>query len=278
MITIDQARCNLCGICTEICHEHCIYLHDASVSIDHKYCSTCTQCIAVCPQQALSWDHIEPAKFNKELYPEPSQMEELFKERRTVRDFKDVKIDRKLLEEIVSYAIYAPTHSYNMRAIIIDDEKMISRIDQVIYRHSLWIYRTFYKHRFLSHLIRLLTPGRVHEYLKAKPKLESASDRKRSFKSVPAAIVMIVADKRIPLSLESAQYALYNIDLYAQVKGLGCRNLVGNQMFLNKSKPLRKLIKLTKYEKIFGTMAIGYPAVRFSNKVNGKKIHIQWNN
>jgi len=89
--------------------------------------------------------------------------------------------------------------------------------------------------------------------------------------------VMIVGGKRIPLSLESAQYALYNIDLYAQTLGLGCRNLVGNQMFLNRSKSLRKLLKIGKDEKVYGTIAIGYPAIKFKNKVVGKQIPIQWN-
>jgi hypothetical protein len=101
--------------------------------------------------------------------------------------------------------------------------------------------------------------------------------RKRNFKTVPAAIVMIIADKRTPLNLESAQSALYNIDLYAQARGLGCRNLVGNQMFLNRSRSFRRIIGLKKHEQIFGTLALGYPAVKFRKKINGRKINIQWN-
>ena len=89
---------------------------------------------------------------------------------------------------------------------------------------------------------------------------------------------MIVGDKRIPLSLESAQYALYNIDLYAQVKGLACRNLVGNQAVINRNKKFRKKVGLKPAEKIFGTLTLGYPAIKFKNKVYGKNIMIQWNN
>lgn len=88
---------------------------------------------------------------------------------------------------------------------------------------------------------------------------------------------MIIGNKKTPLSLESAQYALYNIDLYAQTKGIACRNLVGNQMILNGNKQFKKSIGLARNEKIYGTIALGYPAVRFRNKVAGKKIWIQWN-
>jgi len=54
----------------------------------------------------------------------------------------------------------------------------------------------------------VISPAREFEYLKARPKLENSMKRKKAFKSVPAALVFIVADKRVPLSLESAQYAL----------------------------------------------------------------------
>ena len=60
-------------------------------------------------------------------------------------------------------------------------------------------------------------------------------------------------------------------------KGLGCRILVGNQMFLNKDKTIRKSINLNNKEKIFATIGLGYPDVEFKNKVTGKKIQIQWN-
>jgi hypothetical protein len=68
------------------------------------------------------------------------------------------------------------------------------------------------------------------------------------------------------------------MDLYARTKGLGCRNLVGNQMFLNKNKTIRTLFQLNKNEKIFATFGIGYPSKRFRNKVMGRKMKIQWNN
>jgi hypothetical protein len=77
--------------------------------------------------------------------------------------------------------------------------------------------------------------------------------------------------------MESAQYALYNIDLYTKTLGLGCRNLVGDQMFLNRSKSLRKLLKIGKDKKIFATIALGYPEVKFKNKVIGRQMLIQWN-
>ena len=278
MITVDETLCNDCELCQKICHEYCIDFEGGKISIQHNFCSTCAQCIAICPRLALSWNGIRPSPYNRDLYPGPAQLDELFRERRTIRDFKNRKIERPLLKEIVNFAAYAPTHSFERRLILLDDENLIQQMDRILYRFSARLYRSFYRPGWVHAFIKAFAPSREYEYLKAKPKLEAAVNRKRNFKTRPAAVVMVIGDRRVPLNLESAQYALYNIDLYAQSRGLGCRNLVGNQMFLNRSKSFRRLIGLKKREKILGTLALGYPAVRFRNKVNGKYLDIQWNN
>ncbi len=277
MIQIDSDNCNACGLCIKICHESCLRLDDDVLRVDYKFCSTCTQCIAICPNQAITWNHVKPELFDQSLYPDSRQFRELLMQRRTIRDFSSQKIDKPVLEEIANMAIYAPTHNFNLRTIIIDDENIISQIDALIRAFSLNIYSWFYKPGIIPKLIKVLAPEREFEYLKAKPKLENVQKRNSGFKTKPAAIILIIGDKRIPLTLESAQYALYNIDLYAQTKGIACRNLVGNQMILNGNKQFKKSICLTRDEKIFGTIALGFPAVRFGNKVTGKQIRIQWN-
>jgi NAD-dependent dihydropyrimidine dehydrogenase PreA subunit/nitroreductase len=277
MIKIDSSKCNACELCTEICHEHCMAIDNGTLTIDYTYCSTCAQCIAICPQQALTWDNHEPELFNKSLYPDPAQIEELLKERRTIRNYTNEKIDKSVLEDIAGYAIYAPTHNFNLRTIIIDDEQIINQMDDLICKFSVQTYKWLYKPRFIHSLIKILAPDREFEYLKAKPKLEIIQKRNKGLKSKPAAIIMIAGDKRVPLTSESAQYALYNIDLYAQTRGIACRNLVGNQMIFNRNKKFRKLIGLDRNEKIFGTITMGIPAVKFINKITGKKIKIQWN-
>ncbi len=277
MIQIDSNQCNACGLCIRICHESCLRLDDDILKVDYKFCSTCTQCIAICPKQAITWDQVKPELFDESFYPDSRQFRELLMQRRTIRDYSPQKIDKSVLEEIASMAIYAPTHNFNLRTIIIDDEIIISHIDTLIYTFSINIYRWLYKPGIIHLLIKFFAPDREFEYLKAKPKLENVQMRNSGFKTKPAAIILIIGDKKIPLTLESAQYALYNIDLYAQTKGIACRNLVGNQMVLNSNKKFKRLIGLDKNEKIFGAITMGHPAIKFRNKVLGKKIKIQWN-
>jgi hypothetical protein len=160
----------------------------------------------------------------------------------------------------------------------VDDEEILEQIDRVVFASNQKIYRYLYKPKIVHALIKIFFPSQEHEYLKTRPKLEKSLKLGRGYQSMPPVLVLIIGDRRTLLSLESAQYALYTMDLYARTKGLGCRNLVGNQMFLNRSKALRNRLQIAGHEKIFATMGLGYPAKTFRNKVMGKALPlINWN-
>ncbi len=276
-VTIDIQKCTGCGTCVEVCHESCMSVNDGKIQIYYPYCSTCTQCVAICPSRALRWDNAEPGRFEPDLVPTPEQMAELLKERRTIRQFKPTRVDRRLLEEVASYGAYAPTHSHGLRIVIVDDVAIIDLMDRVLMRFTARLYALLYRPKLLGYLIKALRPSMASEYLRVRPKLETAVRRGVTFSSRPAAFIMVVGDKRAPLNLESAQYATYNINLFAQAAGLGCRNLVGNQSILNRSRALRRELRLKKSEKIFGLLGIGYAGVKFVNKVEGRSLPLQWN-
>lgn len=277
MITVHNGQCSGCGLCARICHEQCIALLNGSeetvVRIDHTLCSTCTQCIAICPRQVLSWDRVPPVRYDRSRLPTPEQMAELFKERRTVRKFKEKKIDRALVAQIVGFGIYAPTNNYELRAIIVDDRALIEALDKIIMRLSTWYYNLLYRWRPVFALLRAFT-RLVDE--KSKVKIERGLARGRTFDVAPAAVVYVVGDSRILFSGASAQYALYNMILYAQTKGIGSRIKAAGPMALDRSRRARKRLGLQKREHILATLEMGYPAVRFSNKVEGKTMPIVW--
>ncbi len=270
MIIVDKDKCTACGLCVKICHQRCMALTDSTVTINHELCSTCTQCIAVCHQQALSWDRVPPVAYDKARLPTPGQLAELFKERRTIRFFKEDKIERALLEEIVGSGIYAPTTNYSLRAVVVDDEGLIEELERISVKFHLRIYKLFVKPRIVFNLISRITPA-LNPKIKAK--FES---RRRDFFS-PAAMVFIVGDQRIHLSEPSAHYALYNMILYAKVKGIGSCLWGAGKIALGRGKAAKERLGLHRDEHILGVLLLGYPAVKFANKVEGKALSIQWN-
>jgi nitroreductase/NAD-dependent dihydropyrimidine dehydrogenase PreA subunit len=275
MITVQAEKCSGCGLCADLCHESCISLTKDGLSIDLKVCSTCAQCVAVCPTQALRWDDVLPPRFDRKRLPLPDQLDELFRERRSIRRFKKTKIDRALLEEIAQYGAFAPTHAFHLRSIIVDDESLIQLLDQAILMNCQRIHQLAYRFRIASLVADWF--GYAEEMARAKPKIEAAIQQGHAFHSMPTALIFIVGNKKVPLSDVSAQYALANMMYYAQVKGVGICLWANGPLFIDKHREARRHLGIAPGERIFGAMYMGYPVIRFSNKVSGKTMAIQWN-
>lgn len=191
-----------------------------------------------------------------------------------MRLFKKDKIDRRLLEKIAGYAIYAPTENFQLRAVIVDDDAIIAEFEQILMQLTRRIFNLL-SLKFINSIAR--RTWYAHTFLRTMSKLETTVNRGHVFLNPPAAYIFIIGNKQIPLSDASAQYALANSMYYAQVSGVGC-GLNGNgQLFFDKNKKVRKLLGLHKRENILGTLMLGYSAVKFSNKVSGKALPIQWN-
>jgi nitroreductase/NAD-dependent dihydropyrimidine dehydrogenase PreA subunit len=275
MITLEKDKCSCCGLCATICHQHCIQMDDGGPMIASEFCSTCTQCIAICPTQALAWNHTQPEAYERQRLPLPEQLDELFKERRSIRRFKNQKIDRSLLEEIVGYGTYAPTENFHLRAVIVDDEAILGELEKILMRLTRRIFRWVFGLPLLFKGAQVM--GMAHTYLRSKSKVEFVVRRGHYFHELPAAFVLIVGKRKIPLSEASAQYALANMMYYAQAKGIGSYLCGNGQLFLDKNRVFRKRLGLGRGENVLGALFLGYPAIKFSNKVTGKRLPIQWN-
>jgi NAD-dependent dihydropyrimidine dehydrogenase PreA subunit/nitroreductase len=273
MIVVDKQECTGCGSCVKICHEDCMALDNGTVAINYELCSTCSQCIAICPRRALSWDGVAPVAFDETRLPTPEQLDELLKQRRTIRFFKPEKLDRALLKEIVGYGIHSPTNNYALRAIVVDDRQIMDALERVHLQFVSRVYNLFFRSKTAFNLLRKLTPTLDP---KDKVKMKGVLERGDDF-CHPPAIVFIVGDKRIALSEASVQYALYNMILYAQTKGIGSRLKGIGQIIFDRSRRAKERLGLQKHEHILGMLELGYPAVKFRNKVEGKTLSLQWN-
>ena len=248
---------------------------ESGPEIDQAVCRYCTQYVAACPNRALLWDDTNPVAFERQRLPSAEQLDELFKERRSIRRLKRKKIDRVVLYEIASYGIYAPTHTFDLRVIIVDDESLIASLDQAIGKNCRLIYNLAYRFKLAGILVTWFGFG--EEMYRAKPKLEGAMRMDHAFYSMPTALILIAGNKKVPLSSDSAQYALANMMYYTQVSGVGTCLWGNGPFFIDKNKLARQQLGSNPGERIYDAMYMGYPAARFSNKVVGKLIQIQRN-
>ncbi len=231
-ITFHADRCNDCGLCVENCHEGALTLVHGDLKRNQLVCDDCAQCVAICPQRALWWQGMPAVSFEGSQLPARDQLLELFRERRSIRAYKQVPIERALLQEIATCGAYAPTHNHIFTVIIIDAPELIAELDGAILSVNNWIYRLIYRNWLLRNpVIMALTKllGFGDEFRKAEPKLENTLRRGSTFSSTPAAILLVVGRKNVPLAEASAQYALANMMYYAAAEW--GRNLSVGQRF-----------------------------------------------
>jgi len=67
IITIDQEKCNGCGLCVDACHEGAIGLADGkAVLLREDYCDGLGDCLPACPMNAISFEEREAPAYNEE--------------------------------------------------------------------------------------------------------------------------------------------------------------------------------------------------------------------
>ena len=66
IITIDEAKCNGCGLCVDACHEGAIGLKDGkAVLLREDYCDGLGDCLPACPMNAISFEEREAPAYNE---------------------------------------------------------------------------------------------------------------------------------------------------------------------------------------------------------------------
>ena len=66
IITIDEAKCNGCGLCAKACHEGAIGMVEGKAKLLREdYCDGLGDCLPACPMNAISFEEREAPAYNE---------------------------------------------------------------------------------------------------------------------------------------------------------------------------------------------------------------------
>ena len=129
-LKIDAELCTACKLCQQVCIRDNIVVEEFAVEVDNN-CFECGHCMAICKQNAISLKSFEGKgdriiEYNpREIPVEYDDLLQLLKQRRSIRWFRNKKIDKATFDKLFEGAYYSPS-AQNMQDVefVVLDERL----------------------------------------------------------------------------------------------------------------------------------------------------------
>lgn len=140
-LNIDSNLCNGCGLCVSVCIRENLKVDEIAVELDSGLCFDCGHCMAVCTKGAITLKKYEDMQDEIEEYRQRDvpvsydDMLQFYKQRRSMRWFKDKKIDRETFDKLFESVFNSPTaeNAQDVEFIVINDEKRLNDFMHLVY-------------------------------------------------------------------------------------------------------------------------------------------------
>lgn len=249
-------KCIQCDACVKDCPRSIISrFENQPIIVSEEDCLQCQHCLAVCPTGAISIFGLKPEDsipLTTETLPTFQQIKTLVRGRRSVRQFREENVSRKLIDEILADTAHAPTgcNDRDLTLTVVDDRKILNTL--------------------LEQLVKLLedklaTDVMVPEFLRYSVDAYRKNGTDEFFRGAPHLLV-ISAGKKAHTPQEDIVLTLANFELLAQSAGLGT-TWCGILKFATDVVPEFLTHLGLEQDCKFYAMMFGYPAVRYARTV-----------
>jgi nitroreductase len=228
-------------------------------AVHPEHCIACGHCVAVCPRAAL--DHtLAPLAKQVEIAGLPSIDQEtasrFMRSRRSIRAYKETRVPRELLLQLVDMARLAPTGSntQGVSFIVVEDKKLLERAAETVFD---WLEKSPLS-RYFGVMIQAYREKGIDTVLRGAPHL-----------------VLALTDREFSRGRENTIFALAYLELYASALGLGsCWAGIFEHCVFSGYEPLVNLFQLPAGKKITGAVMVGYPQYRHQRLTDRKPLDV----
>jgi nitroreductase/NAD-dependent dihydropyrimidine dehydrogenase PreA subunit len=278
-VSIDEASCNQCGLCANICPTETLAMEDGRVHVRKSRfeCVACGHCMMTCPKGSISITG--RGMVDGDLIPLPlpercasaDALEALMLSRRSIRRFTNQPVDSADLSRIVDMAATAPMGipPWDVGCVIVSGrDKVRDLADRVVkgYEGFLRIFRPW--------VLALLRPfsGRAkYEQFRnfIRPLAEEyvegwRTGHDRVFYDAPAVLIFHCSPYADVLDAAIAcTYAM----LAAESLGLGTTMIGGAPPILQRDRQMSRQLGIPLGSKATMALIVGHPATHFRHAI-----------
>ena len=285
-ITIDQDRCNGCGICARRC-TRCFTNNDGVITVhaDEECCVLCGHCVALCRTSAITHSRMDMNNFppiSDQIPYGPDEFLQFVRRRRSHRGFKNKPVSRGDLEKLVEMCRYCPTGS-NLQTVQI---KIITNPEKRKELSDLTIeYFLDMSNQVEAEVEQIVSEGKeVPEEFAFRKEFTARYKRLRLAKELgidpilhSAPAVMVFHSPPSPSTpKDDCVIAAQTVVLAAMTMGLGTCYIGLFNIAVNNSPPIQKALNLPPENTVHSVLVMGYPSLKYPKAVDRKPMTVQW--
>lgn len=261
--------CTRCGACIAACPIRLITLNDglpSPVEDAEDLCINCGHCVAICPPAALrhrSMDPTECPPLRRDWHLPAEQAEHFLRSRRSIRSYRKVPVERKLLAKLLEVASCAPSghNSQTVKWKVVHSAVEVRKLTAMVID---WMSDTIKNNPELAKRMN---------FERVVIAWEKGIDR--VWRSAPHIVLTYAADND-RFAVNSCPTAIAYLELAAPSFGLGT---CWGGYFTVAAKnwpPLQEALALPEGHSCTGAVMIGYPLYRYHRLPLRNKPQISW--
>lgn len=272
MMQVDQEKCIGCKKCITDCLVRDIVLEEGKARIKNESCFKCGHCIAICPVNAVAsteYEMDEVKEYEAENFEVPAEnLLNFIKFRRTIRQFKQKKVEENKIKKIIEAGRFTPTGSNQQDVSFTVVQNEIDTFRELILTNL---------NQKGKAILDNLSPETKKFEKYAKMWIKMYQDYQKGnvendllFFNAPL-IIVVSANSPVNGALASANMELMAnaLDLGALFSGFTIRGAKGKEN-------LREFLQIKENKEIVTTLVLGYPDVKYLRTVPRKEADISW--
>lgn len=260
-LKINEELCTGCGQCSQVCIRDNIAVEDYAVEVGSN-CFECGHCMAICKECAITLKSFEGLEeriidYNpRESVLEYDDLLEFLKRRRSIRWFKNKKIDKSTFDKLFEAAYYSPSaqNAQDVEFVVLDER--LDDFMELVYDIIKVNEDEFFRIREFGDYLKDNSTKEFHPLLWEGKQL----------------ILTFSSDKT------SAVIANTRLELLAYTLGLGgfYSLFILKSDEINHEKLMEFFPEIDKNKHMYSAFVIGYPKRRFRRTIPHKDIKVTY--